>query len=413
MTADALADAERRAVWLRLALGVSTLLMLGLSWPLWIAHGDLPMVPFAGGLPVLRRPWSDALAMGVAGSLMAGMFAAVRGSRTTAWDVISLVGFVALVIQDQNRLQPWVYQSVMLTLALAACRSRWALWLSRLFLIALYVHSGLSKLDASFASELGPHLLGGLFRPAGVMVQSWRRGTVFVLALLMPAVEVLAGAGLALRRVRRFGLALAISIHAVLIGILGPWGLGHSAIVLAWNVALVVELVVLFTGPGPGRDGGPRSPACRAVTGLFVVACVMPCFERWGYWDTWPAFAFYASHTERTQILLHDADLAGYPPELLRHLGASTGEPWRRLDLTGWSRSERGVPVYPQGRVANAIAESLAGWGGRRRLVLLRQWGRADRWTGRREFEQRMGLDAIRERGDRYWINGHPARMGR
>ena len=49
---DALTRGSRR---LRSVLGLATLVMTVLSWPLWVEHAPFPRVPFAPGLPALPR----------------------------------------------------------------------------------------------------------------------------------------------------------------------------------------------------------------------------------------------------------------------------------------------------------------------------------------------------------------------
>ena len=41
----------RQAARFRAVIGLATLVMLALSWPLWVAGGDFPRVPFVLGLP--------------------------------------------------------------------------------------------------------------------------------------------------------------------------------------------------------------------------------------------------------------------------------------------------------------------------------------------------------------------------
>jgi hypothetical protein len=41
-------------------------------------------------------------------------------------------------------------------------------------------------------------------------------------------------------------------------------------------------------------------------------------------------------------------------------------------------------------------------------LIRVISRSRADRWTGRRSEVECLGLGAVREQGDRYWLNAHP-----
>ena len=70
----------------------------------------------------------------------------------------------------------------------------------------------------------------------------------------------------------------------------------------------------------------------------------------------------------------------------------------------------RGVPVYPQARACNGLAEALAARYGDRRLIRVVQWGRGRSLD--RPSDPVGGVprgDAIRRQGDRYRLNAHPA----
>jgi hypothetical protein len=395
----------RTVVGFRTAIGLATLLMLGLSWPLWTGSADVPRVPFLGGLPEGPR-WASVAPFGV---LAVTLGLATAGIAWRWMLGLAVVATVALVVGDQQRFQPWVYQFGMAALALATTSASRALGLARLFVVALYVHSGLSKADAAFAHEMGPQLLAGALRPFGLDPWTWPAGVRLGAVMVMPAFELAVGLGLCLARTRRAALAGAVAMHAALIWTLGPWGLGHSTIVLVWNAALIVEDVTLFGwAPSPVVAAGDTwlAPLTRAA---FVAAAVLPLGERWGLWDAWPSFALYASHTERTIVLI-DPTGVKLPDPIRRALGPADEQEggFRTLDLTAWSRDVRGVPVYPQNRARNGLAEALAA---RYPGVAVRviQWGRADQWTGRRTRDDLFGLDAIRRYGDRYRLNAHPA----
>jgi hypothetical protein len=190
----------------------------------------------------------------------------------------------------------------------------------------------------------------------------------------------------------------------------------QSTIVLIWNAAMAAEVWIAFSpslGSGP-RAAGAEPPPRRAVTWLvhatFAVGMLAPLLERFGYCDAWPAHALYASHVERTEVFLHEDELEAYPIEVRQNTWPSGRGPWLRLDLTGWSRAVRGVPVYPESRACNGLAEALAARYGERRSVRVVQWGPADWWTARRTQHAAIGLEEIRDQGKRYLVNAHPAR---
>jgi uncharacterized membrane protein YphA (DoxX/SURF4 family) len=400
---------RRRALLFRGALGVATLTMLALSWPLWIGGGGLfPRVPF---LPALSEPpWLRVVLFVVlVGSIVAGI---VRKRCL----LIGLIPLAYLIAGDQHRFQPWAYQYALMALALGTLPTARALGLCRALLIALYVHSGLSKLDATFPGEVGAAFLIQLTAPFGADVMSWPGPVRTAAALLMPMAELLIGIGLASRRTRPAALAGAAVMHATLITLLGPWGLDHSTIVVVWNSALIVEGLILFARTGSRRSVAPMEPMPRPgrlVVAVFALAIAMPALERRGAWDSWPSFALYASHAERVYVFLHEDDLTQYPDEVRRHLRPpKLGDPWHRLDLTSWSRAGRGTPPYPQARAAVGVAEALADRAGPDHPVRVVVWGRAARFSGRRVRREAIGLEAIRRLADDFSLNAHPADIG-
>jgi hypothetical protein len=396
--------AARVAIRVRATLGLATLLMLGLSWPLWVEPSDLPRVPFTRAVPEASVPASWA----IFGLLLVSIAA---GVARRAMLVPSMALLAVLVLQDQHRFQPWVYQFLVLGLLLATLPARQAVVFARWWLIALYFHSGLSKLDLSFCREQGLSFLATALRPFGGNVEAWPVPWRVAGVLAMPAFEIAVAAALLFRRSRRLGLFGAVLIHSILILILGPGGLRQSTIVLVWNAAMLLEVVLLF-GPDLATEtvsterGTRLAPLTR---GLFWVGVVLPLGERWRILDAWPAHALYASHVEQTVVFVPEDGLVALDSAVRRHVVTEGAGPWFPLDLTGWSRETRGVPVYPSGRARNGLAEGLAARYGGRFSFRVVQYGPADRWSGRRTRVECLGLEGIRRQGDRYRLNAHPA----
>ena len=397
-------DPSRSLAWFRGALAGATLLMVGLSWPLWVDDGRFPRVPFLPGWPE-PGPGLAWVRFGVLiGAL--GLVAVGRGGRWAGLVSLGCLGWSLL--GDQNRLQPWVQQYLAVGLGLVCLRPARALDLARWYAVVLYAASGLSKLDFAFVNELGGTFLDTIGSLTGRAPRSWPTALRTSAILAMPLGEILIAITLVIPRARWVGLAGSVVQHLVTIAILGPWALDHSTIVLVWNGAMIVENLALFGGPATRWT--PRAGAARAVGSLVVILVVG---ERWGLIDSWPAHALYASHAERARIDWPDARTAALPSTSQRWLGPPAVDGFRRLDLTGWSRAARGVPVYPQNRVAGGIAEALVaryatGNGPPVRVILLGRAG-ISRKTVRVRAEC-VNLPVLRRRGDRSWINAHPAR---
>jgi hypothetical protein len=390
------------------AISLATVVMLLASWPLWVEPSSLPRVPFVHELESLPPGWSWVRFVVLIVALLVA--AAGWGSR---WALVTVLGLLVwMVVEDQHRFQPWAYQFLMAGLALATTRPPRALSLCRWFLIGLYFHSGLSKLDQSFASELGPRFLAIALRPWGVHPWEWPSVWRTVAVLAMPSAEVLVALGLAFQNTRRWALAGALTLHATLIGILGPWGLAQSAIVLIWNGSLIVEDLLLFwprTKRVPWRWRSDEGLWMPATSLLSILALVLPLGERWGLLDSWPAFALYASHAERMELLIHKEEVARIEESVHPFLWPVAGGTWNRLDLTAWSRTVRGVPVYPQNRAGLGLAEGLLARNPDVRLFRVVLWERAHWRTGERSQSELLSLDEIRRFGDSYLFNARAA----
>lgn len=406
----------------RVIVGGSMALMVGLSWPLWAGGSSLPRVPFLSAVPEPPGEWlvpSLLLAL-ILLAVVASAFQPQLSSRLgrylpSALDLVATLILAWLVLADQHRLQPWVYQYLLLGLAFVATSQDRALGLARLFVIALYIHSGLSKLDLTFSRELGLLFLRTGLRPLGLDPLGWSLPVRTVAVLAMPAAELVVGLGLIFPSTRRFAVGGAVLVHGVLLGILGPWGLAHSTIVLIWNAAMMLGVVVLF-GPERSLEYQPQprglAMACeRVVLYIFLMAAGLPFLERWGLWDTWPSFALYASHGERLEVEIWKPtiDLDRLPTDVEPYLRLDPSTDQYIVDLNGWSLAERGTPVYPQVRAMLGLAEAMADLPGRPTRLSVRILGRADRIDGSRREESLWGVGAIRSRDLDYQWNTHPA----
>jgi len=378
--------------------------MIGLSWPLWIDGPDFPRVPFLRGTPELPVWVSWVVLAGIAGSLS-------LATLGMAWRwMIGMAGSLLAfsILQDQNRLQPWAYQFLVIGLMMACLSRSRSLRLARWYVIGLYAYSGLSKLDASFCRGLGPTFLSAALGRFGIDPGSWSSSNRALACLMMPACEIGLACLLIFRSTRLIGLVGAVAQHFTLIWILGPWNLGHSTIVLVWNLALIIEDVLIFGQSKIPDDGKGDSWLGGPARWIFQVVMILPIFERFGYCDAWPAHALYASHAERSDIFLAEEDLDHDPLSIHRHLAPPGLTPWRRLDLTAWSREVRGTPLYPSNRVGLAIALFLEARSRGSQPVRIVEWGRAGFWNGSRDRQERVGLASIRRGQDRFWLNAFP-----
>ncbi len=413
----------------RAVLCLSTALMMAISWPLWVTGGSFPRVPWFGWVRLLPA-WASwvrfvILLLGLIAASILPRWSLLRSrpplelsgppsnrgwnSRDFALN-LALVLSAWTVLEDQFRLQPWMYQFLLMGFAIAACSPLRAATLCRIFVIAQYLHSGLSKLDHEFRNEMGRWFLFHFCRALRIPLTAWSGPPYDAIIMAMPCVEICVAVALAFRA-RRFGVAGAVALHAALLVILGPLGMRHSLNVLLWNVAMIAQVVLLFGFRRVAASPEPRRRwASVAASAAVIASAILPLGERSGFWDSWPSFALYSSSNERMTVGL-SGTRDGFPFPLNSWGTEGVSErSWIQLDLRRWSLEERGVPLYPSTRALNGVAEALAlrYRGGRSAFVF--HEGHADRRTGERRRIKLDGLDAIRAHGDSFWLNAHPAR---
>ncbi len=362
----------------------------------WSGRSDLPAIAWLPGgerLGAVDPCWTVLV-------LTALALAALDIKRRIAWCAAGL-GLGLLVLIDQHRLQPWVYQSLAYAaiFALLPWREgrRWVTAIA----VSIYGYSAIGKFDYQFVHTVGRDFVDVLSAPLGGLQET----SATRAALLMPIAELAAAVLIAVPATRRIGGLLAIVMHATLITLLGPWLLDHSWGVLCWNAVLAVQSYLLFVKPPDVRflpDAKSslwertasvlRWPLRAVLLGMLIA----PLFERQGYWDHWTSWALYSPHNSRAEIQLHQSAFSRLPDDLQSYLrGDTDADRWYDLDIESWSLQRRSVPVYPQARYQLRMAQQLAERFELGPAIRVRVKGVADRWTGRRKSKDLVGSRQI------------------
>jgi hypothetical protein len=404
------------------ALALGSLLLVAGTWLLWTPQHLFPRVPLWE--PVARLPatfdspftWALLIAWL---SVTAGLV--ILKSRPLAWCYAVL--FSSLVVLDQHRLQPWgvhISLGLLLLTSLEIHRARqWLVYLTA----SIYIYSALSKFDAQFLHTVGQDFLYSLLNKLGLGTAKFTEFTRVCLASGFPLGELMCGVGLLWPVTRKVALVLAILMHALLLTILGPWGLNHSWGVLLWNALFIAQAGWLLLaqsktshnhetsaqGRGDPTHAALARPArWQLVQWICVVMMIVPAGERVGIVDHWLGWALYAPHSSRAIIEVSESAVERLPVSLKPYLSGSDALGRRRLSVDQWSLASLGVPVYPQQRFYVGVARALAGNLEEFEIHLVLQ-SAANRFTGRRqstEVNSRSMLDAA---ADQYWLSTQPA----
>lgn len=347
---------------MRVVTALALLSGMMLSPNLWFpTERTFPRAPLADVLP---QSFVAPVEYFLGGLLIAALVALVFAKRRMRYLVALVIALALLVSLDQMRLQPWVYQYALFFVVLALHErrstdervSKQALSALRLIVAALYFWSGVQKLSFSFGHEVLPALLSpvqGLLP----LTQTW----LTALGICIALVEAFTGCGLLFRRTRKFCVWLALVMHFVILGLLV--GRGYNSVVWAWNVALMLIVVILFwRDDTSARQALPDfragyTPGLAAQT-LAAACALLPALSFWGWWDMNLSGALYSG---RTAVAVVRVD--GTAPEKLtetaRRQVFTTKGGERMLPLFEWAMAELNVPPYPEPRVFRQAAREL------------------------------------------------------
>jgi hypothetical protein len=422
-------------------MALCTGVLVAATWPLWLPETPVPQIPWFGWAARVPRGPGEIVLVGNLGVFLLLQFLDIR--RKWMWQLKTyffLTSVPLLLVLDQHRLQPWVWQMLIWGSVIALSRSsRQTLNYLRWLTISVYFWSAVSKLDWAFVEGHGQVLLSGLADSVGLSSAMWSESLRRTLAAAMPIGELAVAILLLLRRTRWIGLWAAVAMHAALILALGPTGLGHEWGVLLWNAFFIANAWLLFRSGEPqtavepqASAGEPRASAWGSFAGersthpqtdvwgspevwgspgavVAWLAALLPALSLVGWWDWWPSWAVYSSQPAVVRMLVHEDDIERLPPSLRPHVGPPPPlSDWRPVNLDGWSYARCWCPMYPQQRYRLAVIAALSAQAEIEPRVEIRS--SPDRWTGQRT-EQTLSADELSQRLLFYWCNTSPRRQ--
>ena len=411
-------------------MGIFTLLFIFTAFQLWAPQILFPQVPFVWvfhDAPEIIE-WA-CLAGAIFGSFI-WIFRSKKTPFSKSLHWIYPISMFLLVMIDQHRFQAWLAQFlIFFFIAFLAPQKHKLTWM-RIFVIAIYFYSAISKFDIVFAEGLGTQFAQTLLSFVGVQKGSLTENTYSLIALMLPTGELIVGVLLLFPTLRWIGLPAAVLMHACMLLVLGPYGLNHNHGVLIWNTYFILQNAILFssrkTREQPvdeiakqdnvmlSHDGKiihiqERKTFGRIITCLLTIILMMPLLEPWGFCDQWLAWKLYAPAGERLTILVHDSKSEIMEPRLGSSLVDSQIPNWKIVRIDRWSLLFLKTPIYPQNRFKLGIAIALAERYQLDHEIQVLVFSDANRWSGEREKTELKGIKEINQHARKYWLNAFPS----
>jgi len=338
---------KQKINWIRILAILSMLVMMLYSPNLWITTKEFPVIPLFDWLPIPTSPFDYILA----GLFFISQFVYIfKPNRYLGFFVIFLYIFLAFV--DQNRLQPYFYQSMVTILAIVIfpdkTPSKKVLYTVLLIFIATYFWSGIHKVNEIFYTQwmhaLQKHFS---FIPA-ILLKSF--------TYAVPWLEALMGILILFHKTRKIGVFFIILMHSIIVVMLLYLGYGFN--VIPWNLQNILSVLIIFWGlknVSPTEVFINNFSYQKAL--IFVFTVVLPISNFFGGWDHLLSFSFFSSKLNYYYVEIDEELEEKLPEHIQNYFRYNNNKPI--LYLNEWSGDVNKVLFYPETRIANYMETYL------------------------------------------------------
>lgn len=144
-------------------------------------------------------------------------------------------------------------------------------------------------------------------------------------------------------------LALLITMHLIVLVIIGPWGIQYNHIVWPWNAAMAVFFILIWNKPIDIKQIKTLlQPRLNILT--LVAWIVMPAFNFIGYWDYFFSMSLYAGRIDMCYIEINNPPANFELQQYYRQKKNDTTHT-KSIVVQTWAMGEFNTPSCPQVRV--------------------------------------------------------------
>jgi uncharacterized membrane protein YphA (DoxX/SURF4 family) len=332
-------------------IGISLISQVLISRTLWGSSiREIPLAPVINGLD-----WgmlSPLLFLCLLGALI---FLVVKPMNKTAILTV-LAFFFLLVLEDQSRLQPWLYIYSMMLLCSVFFRGENAIRMSfqtiLMILAVTYFWSGVQKSNYFFGMEMFPWLAEFTGQTSFLREHPQFGFTVGI-------VEALAGLSLLFKRTRKPAAVTILVMHLFILISLGPFGHDWNHVVWPWNICYAWILILLVWRIDNKEDRLNPFSRSRYSIFCFVLVGVLPVLGLFERWDHFLSSGYYSCVVPDSIFYYHEDDRPQMPAssEAFQFHNIGTQEEFVLLDQ--WGLDHLGVPLYPEIRVKKQVGKQM------------------------------------------------------
>ena len=331
---------KQKVNYVRILAILAVLVLMVYAPKLWFTTKVFPVIPLFEWLPIPTSPVDY---------ILAGFFFIIQiiyifqNKRWQGWTIILLYLYLALV--DQNRLQPYFYQSFLTILAIEIfprkTNARKVLYAVILIFFATYFWSGIQKLNHAFYIQW----LSALEKHFSFLPQLFLE--IFTYAV--PWLEALMGVLLLFNITRKFGVLFILLMHGTITVILFYLGYGYN--VVPWNIQNMISVVILFWTL---KTLNPLDFFLKYFNkqklAILVFTVFLPLANNLtGFYDNLLSFHFFTADLSYYNVYLNEELEEKLPEHIQDFYRYENGKAY--LNMNEWAQYDNKVLFYPEERI--------------------------------------------------------------
>ena len=284
------------------------------------------------------------------------VIAFISTSKTPS--VLLILFSIYLCVDDQNRLQPWFFNYMLILVVLLFYKQRvdepnnyTMVFISLQVLVALvYIFSGLQKMNSHFIT----HTYSWMISPLHYILNTRQMQLAIHFGKIVPYLELAIGIGLLIKPMRYIILPMVITMHIFILLMLGPFGNSYNHVVWPWNILMIILNLLLFANVERERFFDIAilfKGLCFYL--VITLMLIFPFFSFQNKYDSYLSSSLYSGNTHDCKLILSDKAYKELPYYIQNFV--TTNPNYNILNIKKWALTELNVPCVPEYRVFKSV----------------------------------------------------------